>query len=92
MSTIPERLSVLEKGTERVDEFMLRTDKRLEEIIASQEEAAKSHAETTKQLDEWRTIRKTLAWVGAGIMSFGGMIGWWLHYMWPGVFGTGGHG
>jgi uncharacterized protein YhaN len=57
---------------QRHDEFMLRTDMRLEKLI--------------KQSDEWAGVRKTLAIFVTAIMIIGGFIGWAVNSFWPNMF------
>jgi len=70
------RIAVLESKTEdlrarleshekRHDEFMLRTDQRLEVLLG--------------QSSEWSGVRKTLGVTVSLVGAFGGVIGWLVH-------------
>lgn len=34
------------------------------------------------KLDEWATIRRTLGWVGSGLLAIGSAFGWLFHEFW----------
>lgn len=51
------------------DEFMLRTDERLDKLVA--------------QSDEWSGVRKTLTVLVSGLVIIGGFIGWVFHEFFP---------
>jgi len=74
------RLTLLESRLtdheRRHDEFMLRTDNRLESLI-------KSTARMQQQFSEWTGVRKALFAVSSVIVFVGGVIGWMFHYFWP---------
>ena len=61
--------SQLEDQRKRHDEFMLRTDQRLEVLIT--------------QSNEWAGVRKAI-WAGLTIVGFiGGFLGWVFHEIFP---------
>ena len=71
--SILARVSVLEAKMEKHEslhsEFMLRTDERLEVLLA--------------QSSEWAGVRKTLAVLVAIVTTVGGFVGWAAHTLWP---------
>ena len=68
----------------RQDEFMLRTDKRFEEMLDSVHELVVHSLEVKLQMREWTGIRKTLYALASVIVVVGGFIGWALHWIWTG--------
>ena len=54
--------------TLRFSEFMVRTDERLEILLA--------------QSNEWAGVRKTLAAMAAVLTLVGGVVGYLTHYFW----------
>ena len=58
------------------DEFMARTDRRLESMVHSM-------TAMQRQLAEWATIRKTLLWVASALVTAGGIAGWLINHFWP---------
>lgn len=53
----------------RHDEFMLRTDTRLDTLVM--------------QSNEWAGVRKTLGGIAAILAFIGGIVGFLIHYFWP---------
>lgn len=98
MITMESRLADLERQEQERrwrdrldDEFKLRVDQRLEAASAELRAAIATLAVISKQLDQWATIRKTLAWVGSGLLAAGSALGWGIHEIFPNGF-WGSHG
>ena len=95
VESIKARLDLLEaaqnKEQELAREFRYRTDVRLENASRELKNAATTLATIVSQLEQWATIRKTLAWVGSCVLALGTFFGWVIHEIWPNGF-WGGHG
>jgi len=80
---LQERMARMEARQEKHehahDEFMLRTDLRLETIIKQSEDRNAAIGRLVKQSDEWSGVRKTLAVLVTLITIVGGAIGWTVH-------------
>ena len=80
---LQERMARMEAKQEQHershDEFMLRTDLRLETIIKQSEERNAAIGRLIKQSDEWSGVRKTLTVLVTLITIVGGAIGWTIH-------------